>query len=186
MTPQPTTPPGKQGLPTPLLIVIVLVVGFSACSCLGILAAIAIPNFLKFQARSKQAECKTELKAAFTAEKSYFAEHDVFTADAKLADIDPTGPRSVLVLAPPATVGRGPDAEGLAAAILAHVSGPVGVTGQCPDCNITIGCGANIDQDANVDVWSISTGDRTSARGGLIPAGIPYNDYNDMTGKPGD
>ena len=46
---------------------------------IGILAAIAIPNFIKFQARSKQSECKSNLKALFTAEKSYQQEKDVFT-----------------------------------------------------------------------------------------------------------
>lgn len=47
---------------------------------IGILAAIAIPNFLRFQARSKQSEAKTNLKAAFTAEKSYYAEKDTYVA----------------------------------------------------------------------------------------------------------
>jgi len=46
---------------------------------IGILAAIAIPNFIKFQARSKQSEAKSNLKALFTAEKSYKQEKDVYT-----------------------------------------------------------------------------------------------------------
>jgi len=41
---------------------------------IGILAAIAIPNFLKFQARARQSESKTNLKAMFTAQKSFYAE----------------------------------------------------------------------------------------------------------------
>ncbi len=45
---------------------------------IGILAAIAIPNFIKFQAKSKQSEAKTNLKASFTAEKSFFAEKDSY------------------------------------------------------------------------------------------------------------
>ena len=45
---------------------------------IGILAAIAIPNFTRFQAKSKQSEVKTNLKAVFTAAKSYFAERDTF------------------------------------------------------------------------------------------------------------
>lgn len=43
---------------------------------IGILAAIAIPNFIRFQARSKQAEAKTNLKAIFTGQKSFYAEKD--------------------------------------------------------------------------------------------------------------
>jgi type IV pilus assembly protein PilA len=46
---------------------------------IGILAAIAIPNFIKFQARSKQSEAKTGLKGVFQAEKSYFAERDTYS-----------------------------------------------------------------------------------------------------------
>src|SRR5919109_5353128 len=45
---------------------------------IGILAAIAIPNFIKFQARSKQSEAKANLKAAFTAEKAYIQEKDSY------------------------------------------------------------------------------------------------------------
>ena len=43
---------------------------------IGILAAIAIPNFIRFQARSKQGEAKSNLKALFTAERSMFQEKD--------------------------------------------------------------------------------------------------------------
>ena len=41
---------------------------------IGILAAIAIPNFIKFQLRSKAGEAKVNLAAIRTAEESYFAE----------------------------------------------------------------------------------------------------------------
>ncbi|MFL5407170.1 MAG: prepilin-type N-terminal cleavage/methylation domain-containing protein, partial [Myxococcales bacterium] len=47
---------------------------------IGILAAIAIPNFVKFQARSKQSEAKANLKAMFTAQKAFSAEKDKFSA----------------------------------------------------------------------------------------------------------
>ena len=46
---------------------------------IGILAAIAIPNFIKFQARSKQSEAKANLKSAFTAEKAFFQEKDRYS-----------------------------------------------------------------------------------------------------------
>jgi type IV pilus assembly protein PilA len=46
---------------------------------IGILAAIAIPNFIRFQARSKQAEAKTNLKAIFTGQKSRFADRDAYS-----------------------------------------------------------------------------------------------------------
>ena len=43
---------------------------------IGILAAIAIPNFIKFQARSKQGEVQANLKSLFTAQRAYFQEKD--------------------------------------------------------------------------------------------------------------
>jgi type IV pilus assembly protein PilA len=45
---------------------------------IGILAAIAIPDFIKFQARSKTGEAKANLKGIFTAQRSYYQEHDTF------------------------------------------------------------------------------------------------------------
>lgn len=46
---------------------------------IGILAAIAIPNFIKFQARAKTSEAKTNLKAVYTAQRAYFQEKDTYS-----------------------------------------------------------------------------------------------------------
>ncbi len=46
---------------------------------IGILAAIAIPNFIRFQARSKQGEAKSNLKSMFTAERSFYQEKDRYS-----------------------------------------------------------------------------------------------------------
>jgi len=53
---------------------------------IGILAAIAIPNFMKFQARSRQSEAKGNLKGAFTSMLAYFAEHTDFGPVGDLGD----------------------------------------------------------------------------------------------------
>jgi type IV pilus assembly protein PilA len=45
---------------------------------IGILAALAIPNFIRFQARSKQSEAKANLKSLFTAQRSWYQEHDAY------------------------------------------------------------------------------------------------------------
>ena len=45
---------------------------------IGILAAIAIPSFIKFQARSKTSEAKTNLKAIYIAESAYYTEKGAF------------------------------------------------------------------------------------------------------------
>ncbi len=46
---------------------------------IGILAAIAIPNFIRFQARSKQGEAKSNLKSLFTAQRSFYQEKDRYS-----------------------------------------------------------------------------------------------------------
>ncbi len=45
---------------------------------IGILASIAIPNFTKFQCRSKQTEGKTGIFLVARAEEAYFAEFDEY------------------------------------------------------------------------------------------------------------
>jgi type IV pilus assembly protein PilA len=47
---------------------------------IGILAAIAIPNFIRFQARSKQSEAKTNLKAIFSGQKARYGERDAYSS----------------------------------------------------------------------------------------------------------
>ena len=47
---------------------------------IGILAAIAIPNFMRFQLRAKASEGKTNLAAIRTAEEGYFAEFGTYVA----------------------------------------------------------------------------------------------------------
>ena len=48
---------------------------------IGILAAIAIPNFLRFQLKSKTSEGKVNLAAIRTAEESYLAEFGIYVAE---------------------------------------------------------------------------------------------------------
>jgi type IV pilus assembly protein PilA len=56
---------------------------------IGILAAIAIPNFIKFQARSKQGEAKANLKAWFTSQRAFLQEKDKYIEDIKILGFSP-------------------------------------------------------------------------------------------------
>ena len=47
---------------------------------LGILAAIAIPNFMRFQAKSKQSEAKTNLGGIGTTAEAFRSEQDTYVA----------------------------------------------------------------------------------------------------------
>jgi type IV pilus assembly protein PilA len=53
---------------------------------IGILAAIAIPNFLKYQLRAKSGEAPVNLSAIKTSEIAYYGSHDFYLA----ADPNPT------------------------------------------------------------------------------------------------
>jgi type IV pilus assembly protein PilA len=62
---------GKKGFTLIELMIVVAII--------GILAAIAIPNFLKFQAKSKQSEAKSNLGAIYTGQVSYFGENNAYS-----------------------------------------------------------------------------------------------------------
>ena len=62
---------GKKGKKGFTLIELMIVVAI-----IGILAAIAIPNFLKFQAKSKQSEAKTNLGAIYLGETAFYGENN--------------------------------------------------------------------------------------------------------------
>jgi len=61
---------GKKGFTLIELMIVVAII--------GILAAIAIPNFLKFQSKSKQSEAKSNLGAIFTGQVAYFGEANTY------------------------------------------------------------------------------------------------------------
>ena len=57
----------------------------------GILAAIAIPNFLKYQCKAKQSEAKANLAGLYTAEKAFYGEYGFYTTDLKALNWEPIG-----------------------------------------------------------------------------------------------
>jgi len=48
---------------------------------IGILAAIAIPNFMNYQCKAKQSEAKSSLGNIKTMQEAYWAEYDTYTAN---------------------------------------------------------------------------------------------------------
>ena len=66
---------------------------------IGILAAIAIPNFVKFQCRSKQSEAKGNLKALYVAEEAYRGEYDTYLANLTAIGFVPKGAKQRYAIA---------------------------------------------------------------------------------------
>lgn len=45
---------------------------------IGLLSAVAIPNFKKYQAKAKMSEAKLQLSAAYTAQSSFFSDFNIY------------------------------------------------------------------------------------------------------------
>lgn len=58
---------------------------------IGILAAIAAPNYSKFQLRAKQSEAKSSLAALYSAEKAFYAEYSTYQDRLNVAGYVPEG-----------------------------------------------------------------------------------------------
>ena len=151
---------------------------------IGILAAIAIPNFIKFQARSKQSEAKANLKAVFTAQKAFFQEKDRFSSLTGEVGFEPErNNRYAYFLAASgnvedrtnSTIAQATTYTGIQVDVFKYgatatqaistscaTSGPTsaGISGTGPFEWTGVATG-QIDTDTTVDVWSISTASRS-------------------------
>ena len=56
---------------------------------IGLLSAVAIPNFQKYQARSKTSEAKLQLSAIYTAEASFFSDYNIYAGCLRYMGYDP-------------------------------------------------------------------------------------------------
>jgi type IV pilus assembly protein PilA len=134
-------------------------------------------------------ECRARLRTIIGLENAHFAESQRYSVhpveigfappqgNRYLYVFDPAGPltrRDELPSPPLAeSVGYGPDTkrhgvllEDLLTKLPPDLRGTLGLEGSCPDCNVTIACVGNVDQDPDVDVWTISTKDRPEAARG--------------------
>jgi type IV pilus assembly protein PilA len=56
---------------------------------IGVLSAVAIPNFKKYQAKSKTSEAKLQLSAGYTAMQSWYSDYDNYGTCLNLMGFDP-------------------------------------------------------------------------------------------------
>jgi len=127
---------------------------------IGILAAIAIPNFLRFQARAKQSEAKQNLGAIYTAYTTYFSDWNTYPDAASItigtntynclevADWEPKGQlrynyECVETIAFTATVGS-------------QMTGCGTITTAGDDVSFTIAACGNVDNDTSSDEWGVN------------------------------
>ena len=127
---------------------------------IGILAAIAIPNFLKFQAKSKQSEAKTNLKAIYTAETGYYGENNTYNA-LNHVNWQPVGTARYTysvgsdngIANPP---GNAPGGVAAIYAITGTSGGTFTITPLVGANAFLAGAVGNIDNDGGFDEWSIN------------------------------
>jgi type IV pilus assembly protein PilA len=171
---------------------------------IGILAAIAIPNFIKFQARSKQSEAKSNSKAMYTAEKAFYAEKDRWSTLVGECGFSPERNNRYAYylggtnLSNRATITEvvATTANGVGADVFKGYANPsTAPTDICAASNIGSLTAAvtgsdwsgqasgNVDTDTTYDLWSISTASRTCTGGdnvGNVSGGEASNDTNDV------
>lgn len=172
---------------------------------IGILAALAVPQFFKFIGRAKQSEAKVCLKAIFTSEKAYYTEKDSFSDSMlvvgwlpergnryayRMSPTEVFWSRSAAAL-PPLTAAmtavevdtfRYPSLQGQPPAAFPAVFVP-GRAG-----SFVLVANGNIDTDGQIDGWSLSSESRPSAAdssattcaAGNTPAGVPCLDRTDL------
>jgi type IV pilus assembly protein PilA len=172
---------------------------------IGILAAIAIPNFIKFQARSKQSEAKANLKALFTAEKAFMQEKDRYSSLVGEMGFSPernnryayylNGGSATLDNRTGTTATTATTANGISVDTFKYSSaaanplsgnlacGEAPIVNAPPTASFIGGAVGNIDADATLDQWSIS--DQSRVLSGCSadpnnPSGEPANDNNDV------
>jgi len=57
---------------------------------IGILSAVAVPNFKKYQAKSKTSEGKIQLAAAYTAEQAFYGDFGIYATCLRYMGYDPS------------------------------------------------------------------------------------------------
>jgi type IV pilus assembly protein PilA len=151
----------------------------------GILAAIAIPNFLAYQARSRQVEARTNLGSIFVSEVAWFGENNFYSNFATIGfTISGSGNRYTY-RSPNATgTGGSSGAQGLdlyntlagaataGGTTIADILTPSGAAAPAPPVpgSFTATAVGDIDGDATVDHWYLNDIKRI------------INDQNDVTG----
>ena len=145
---------GKGGFTLIELMIVVAII--------GILAAIAIPNFLTYQARARQSEARIGLGGIFTTATAFFGDNNTYIAAGDVLGYRPGGtarynfwygPNPGTLMTPSAGGAVAPCTGALTAAANPGTStGPPDAT----QAGFTAGARGQIDNDATCDEWGIN------------------------------
>ena len=116
---------------------------------IGILAAIAIPDFLRFQAKAKQSEAKQNLGSIFTCEVAYFGEENTYGNTFNLISWAPEGETMYNYYLSADTIARLKGSTGDCSAAQDLGTSATAFT-SCATGNI------DSDEDPRCDIWTIN------------------------------
>jgi type IV pilus assembly protein PilA len=123
---------------------------------IGVLAAIAVPNFLKFQSRAKQSEAKANLKGLFTAQKAHYAETGRYcTSFEKCGWEAQTGSRYIYMLGQEAVGGDKADSYPLLRMRASAALTELDIESRVKKGSFLLIAVGNIDSDSDLDIWTI-------------------------------
>ena len=144
---------------------------------IGILAAIAIPNFLRFQLKAKSSEGKVNIAAIRTAETSYFSEFSTYVV-ATASPAGAPGARTPYVID---VVNLGFDILGWAPEGSVYFQYAVATNGAPVATAFTATAQADIDIDLNLQSWGYVEPDPITNVGVVGPGCAATGVYNPTT-----
>jgi type IV pilus assembly protein PilA len=127
--------------------------GGSSVVLMGIMAAFAVPNFYRFESRSKQSEVKVNLKTAYTEQRAYFAENDRWGRSFEEIGFEPEKGRRYTYCMGKQCLPC--DAEGCKVSPPPSPCQGLTSVGKGPHEGFSVCAYANLDSDDNWDVWVI-------------------------------
>ena len=130
---------------------------------IGILAAVAIPNFMRYQAKARQSEAKVNLGGVFTTATSYFAENNTFSVPtADTLGYKPAGNVRYAIYyggtgaTNSVTVPAAQNKIATPCSTVAPAVAPVPAGSAAGVTGFTAGAVGNIDSDSTCDEWAIN------------------------------
>ena len=137
---------------------------------IGILAAIAIPNFLRFQLRSRAGEGKVNIAGIRTAEEAYFAEYNTYVSAAAAGNaiIAPAGGSSEKAEWAATNIGFDTIGWFPEGAVYYTYQANTGVDG-AGNPAYSVGGTSDIDADGTVNSWGYVHASPAAAGVGIAP-----------------
>lgn len=146
---------------------------------------LGVPALKEVPRRAKQQQCNQLLADLYAQEVDFKAANHRYTT--RIAELPKPPLQGVALIR---LAGEGPltgadavglpSTEGVADELPSLLRSQLGLTGECPACQLMMACATQLDADPKLDVWTVSTVERTGAEGARIPPGMPWLDTNDL------